>query len=83
MRIEEEINAELDRLAVKTIWLQQEHKRLSQIDMLSSTGNQLREELNKTRGKIEVLRWVLQKVGHYDMEGNSGPGSPKPENAGN
>jgi hypothetical protein len=36
-----------------------EHAKLDQIDMLSSTGNKLTEEINQTYGKIEALYWVI------------------------
>jgi hypothetical protein len=36
-----------------------EYTKLNQIDMLSSTGNKLREEINILEGWIATLKWVM------------------------
>jgi len=35
------------------------HDNLSQIDMLSGEGSEIRAKINKLKGKIETLNWVL------------------------
>lgn len=38
---------------------QEEYSDLNQIDMLSGTGNQLLERINRYIGYIKALKWVL------------------------
>jgi len=37
----------------------EKHSQLSQIDMLSGEGSEIRAKINKLKGKIETLNWVL------------------------
>jgi predicted nuclease with TOPRIM domain len=41
--------------------LERQHNELSQIDMLSGEGNYLREKINKLKGEIIGLDWVITK----------------------
>ena len=45
---------------VKAGQAKKEYSGLGQIDMLSGTGNQLQEKINRLHGKIEALKWVLE-----------------------
>jgi len=38
---------------------QNQYNTLDQIDMLSSTGNQLLKEIHMIEGEIKALKWVM------------------------
>lgn len=40
---------------------ERQHQELCQIDMLSSTGSNLREKINQLKGEINGLEWVIKK----------------------
>ena len=40
--------------------MKDKYSRMHQIDILSGDGNKMREAMNKTQGKIDVLKWVLE-----------------------
>lgn len=42
------------------ISLKEKHNSLNQIDILSGEGNNLREKINKTEGKIEAYENLLK-----------------------
>jgi len=46
-------------LQVEAVTKNTQHNNLSQIDMLSGEGNQLRKQIASLIGKIEALNWVL------------------------
>lgn len=60
MKTEIQIKQELYENQHKLIILKAQHDQLHQIDMLSADGSNLREQINKHKGKIEVLEWILK-----------------------
>ena len=41
--------------------LEEKRSKLNQIDLLSSEGNKLTEEINKIKGALWAFKWVLEK----------------------
>ena len=41
--------------------MKDKYSRMHQIDMQSGDGNKMREAMNKTQGKIDSLKWVLNQ----------------------
>ena len=58
MKVFTQIEFEIDILKRRLTQKEIEHSNLCQIDMLSSTGSQLREEINKIQGNLTALHWV-------------------------
>jgi len=54
-----QIEFEIEDLKKRLVQKEVAHNNLHQIDMQSSTGNQLREEINKINGNITALEWVI------------------------
>jgi hypothetical protein len=54
-----EIKDRINGLEEKLLVDIETYKNLSQIDMLSSTGNQTQIVINNTKGEINALKWVL------------------------
>ena len=60
MKTKTEIEEELKSQSFYLIENMEKHSKLNQIDMLSGEGNTLRESINKTKGFINALKWVLK-----------------------
>lgn len=60
MKTLEQIEQQIDDCRLQLQTAEDVHKGLSQIEMLSSTGNKLREQINELRGKIMALFWVRE-----------------------
>lgn len=41
--------------------LEEKRSKLNQIDLLSSEGNQVTEEINKIKGALWAFKWILEK----------------------
>lgn len=41
--------------------LEEKRSKLNQIDLLSSEGNKLTEEINKIKGALWAFKWILTK----------------------
>lgn len=54
------LQAELERKSLQ-------HMKLDQISMLSMEGAQLRERINKVKGMMEALNWVLKDQINGDL----------------
>ncbi len=52
------IQFNIAHLKARLVAKEHEHSKLHQIDMLSSTGNRIREEISVTKGLIKALEWV-------------------------
>ena len=57
-----EIQLTVDVLKSKLQIKQLEHQQLNQIDMLSSAGSQLREVIERIKGQISALEWVVSNT---------------------
>jgi hypothetical protein len=44
-----------------------DHAKLCQIDMLSSTGNEIREKINTILGEINALEWIINDQINGDL----------------
>jgi len=61
MKGKEEIEERLNILHHKLVVERQVYSELNQIDMLSSTGSQGLKHINRTKGEIKALKWVLSE----------------------
>ena len=70
MKSVETIQAMIHHLRSEVIILKRQHSGLDQISMLSGEGSKLREKINKTKGIVIGLEWILNDggFGDYDME---------------
>jgi hypothetical protein len=59
MKSREEIEEEIGDCEIRLAECELEHKSFNQIIMLSGEGSMLRERINKYKGKIEALKWVI------------------------
>jgi hypothetical protein len=59
MKNKQEIMDKIENCIIHMEACQLKYKTLNQIDMLSEEGSTLRERINKYKGKIEALKWVL------------------------
>jgi hypothetical protein len=59
MKSKKEIEDEIEDCKIRMVECELKHKSLNQIDMLSGEGSELRGRINKYKGKIEALKWVL------------------------
>jgi hypothetical protein len=62
-----EIQLTVDVLKSKLQIKQLEHQQLNQIDMLSSAGSQLREVIERIKGQIIALEWVVNNQINGDL----------------
>ena len=67
MKAYTQIQFQIASLYEKLETKRRDHGELCQIDMLSSTGNQLREEINKIIGEIIALEWVINDQINGDL----------------
>lgn len=61
MKSKEKINEKIKSLEEDLKKMQKEYDNLSQIPVQGPQGSYLKAQINKTKGKIESLRWVLDK----------------------
>lgn len=66
MKTELQITRTLNDLRALKLKKEQSYSRLNQIDMLSSTGNTLQEDINQIKGQISALNWVVLKSEYYE-----------------
>jgi hypothetical protein len=59
MKNREEIEEEIGDCEIRLAECELEHKSLNQITMLSGEGSILREKINKYKGMIKALKWVI------------------------
>lgn len=61
MKSKDEILNELSRLKSKLMTELELYKNMNQIDMQSGCGNSALKAINKTKGQINALKWVLNQ----------------------
>jgi hypothetical protein len=59
MKVEKEIVDELSRLESKLQIELELYRSMNQIDMQSGCGNSALKAINKTKGQMKALKWVL------------------------
>ncbi|MBN2570520.1 MAG: hypothetical protein JXA68_00210 [Ignavibacteriales bacterium] len=60
MKIESEIRRELNSTKAVLTLVENDYRLLSQIDMLSETGNKMRSRMSSLKGRIWTFEWMLQ-----------------------
>jgi hypothetical protein len=59
VKTKQEIEEEIQDCEIRVKELELEHNNLDQISMLSEEGSTLRARINKCKGKIKALKWVI------------------------
>ena len=67
MKAFSQIQLEIIDLNSRIILLKHQHAKLHQIDMLSSEGNKLREQINRFKGMRTALEWVIHDQINGDL----------------
>lgn len=61
MKTRTDIYEQTTKVKLKLEEYERQYRELGQIDMLSSTGNNLLEKINKLKGELIGLTWVVTK----------------------
>ena len=61
MKNKQEILTEIKDLEYRLLNTQQSYSELDQIDLLSMTGSSFKKLIAEYKGKIEALKWVINK----------------------